>query len=274
VNLAQSNLKKLQINADDYGQNASIDAAIIDLANRKVLTSTSALVLSPYWPQAAKSLVGLPIQVGLHLDFTSTFSKQFGFNYSLPTFIFLAYTRLLNAKKIQNMIETQWNKFYAAYGQVPDFIDGHQHVHQLPVVRDALFAVIQKKAWGTKPKQWLRSCESQHWRGLKAGIIAILGAKTFKQTASQFGIQTNTDFAGVYDFNQNKHLKTCWQNWLNKLQGPMPVVMCHVAVPYALPNKNTIDSDAIYLARLNEYQWLASDEFKALMQAKGFVLND
>lgn len=263
----------LIINADDFAQSEAVDAAIIDLAERKVINATSALVLSPRWQQSAKELTSLPIQVGLHLDLTSHFTHQFGCNYKLSKLIFSAYSRQLNMQHLEKIIEFQWGRFSDVYGRPPDFIDGHQHVHQLPIVRDALFAVIIKKGWHLQQNHWLRSCDNKHWRGYKAMIISALGAKCFQRKAHALGINTNSDFAGVYNLNENANLKKSWGNWLSELHGKTPLIMCHVAMPSTLNRQNYPDEmaqDPIYSARLNEYKWLASDNFQILLRAKGY----
>lgn len=273
MNKLTNDLKKLSINADDFAQSKAIDDAIIYLAERKIISSTSALVLSPRWAESAKALKNLPIQVGLHLDLTSHFTYQFGCHYSLSKLIFLAYSRQLNRQHLEKIIELQWDKFSDAYGRPPDFIDGHQHVHQLPIVRDALFTIIAKKGWGSQSNQSLRVCYAQHWQGCKAMVISTLGAKYLQKKAMQRGIATNTDFAGVYNFNENDNLKKTWGSWLNSLSGENPVVMCHVAVPAQLSGINNTDDaqhDVIYNARVNEYQWLKSDNFQLLLNSKGF----
>lgn len=262
-----NNFKKLLINADDFAQSAAIDAAIINLANRNLISSTSALVLSPRWPQSAKLVASSPIQVGLHLDLTSDFTKPHGCYYPLPKLIFLAYTRQLNIQALEKAIELQWDAFVNALGRPPDFIDGHQHVHQLPMVRDALLSMIVKKSWGLQSKNWLRNCQIARFRGVKASIISILGAQSFRQKAQQLGINSNSDFAGVYNFDTNTNLKIKWANWLNNLHGQTPLMMCHVATEaeFEVADKHT---DAIYKARVNEYKWLMSDDFTELLHSK------
>ena len=263
---APANFKALQINADDFAQSEAIDTAIINLANQRIISSTSALVLSPRWPQAAKQLLDLPLQVGLHLDLTSHFTKNFGCYYSLPKLIFLAYSRQLNSQALEKVIELQWNAFVDAFGRPPDFIDGHQHVHQLPVVRDALFSIIVKKSWGLQKKNWLRSCQTNHFRDFKTATISVLGAQYFRKKAQQLGINTNSDFAGVYNFNAHANLKKMWANWLTHLTGETPLMMCHVAVE---DNSNSASNnvDAIYSARVSEYNWLMSDDFRQLLHS-------
>lgn len=273
MSLIKNDSKMLIINADDFAQSEAVDAAIIDLAERKAINATSALVLSPRWKKSAEKLIAHPIQVGLHLDLTSEFTHQFGCNYPLSKLIYAAYLRQLDISQLETIIEFQWNRFIEGYGRAPDFIDGHQHVHQLPIVRDALFAVIIKKGWYLQHSHWLRSCSSKSWRGYKAMIVEALGAKPFQQKADALGIKTNSDFAGVYNFNENADLNDLWEGWLSQLHGKMPLIMCHVAISSQLGQQIEQDEkalDPIYGARLNEYKWLASDNFKILRGSKGY----
>jgi len=269
--MPKHDIKKLCINADDFAQSEAIDDAVVDLAKRGVISSTSALVLSPRWMASAQRLQGLPIQVGLHLDLTSHFTHAFGCHYSLPKLILMAYLRALNKQALKETIEQQWDVFTSALGRAPDFIDGHQHVHQLPVVRDVLLSVVAEKKWGTQPHQWLRVCHAQHWRGIKAMVISSLGAKCLTRKALQMHIATNSDFAGVYDFDGKSNLENNWEQWLSNLSGNKPLVMCHVAVSGqadGCDGKNDISLDEILPARVNEFNWLKSKSFQSLLKAK------
>jgi len=267
-------IRKLCINADDFAQSEAIDNAIVDLAKRGVITSTSALVLSPRWKSSAVRLQNLTVQVGLHLDLTSHFSHAFDCHYSLRKLIVLAYLRALDVQVLKKNIEQQWDAFTCAFGRAPDFIDGHQHVHQLPVVRDALLAVIAEKQWGAQPHQWLRVCHARHWRGFKAMVISVLGAKCLARKALQMHIATNSDFAGVYGFDEKCNLENSWECWLGNLSGDKPLVMCHVADFYqanGLNSKTDISHDEILPARVNEFNWLKSKGFQSLLNARHFL---
>jgi predicted glycoside hydrolase/deacetylase ChbG (UPF0249 family) len=268
-----SDLKTLIINADDFAQSAAVDAAIIDLAKRKAINATSVLVLSPRWEKSANTITELPIQVGLHLDLTSEFTHTFDYHYLLSKLICAAYIRQLSQQRLEQVIELQWNRFTDYYGRSPDFIDGHQHVHQLPIVRAALFAVITKRGWNLEQNRWLRCCYITHWRGRKDAVISVLGARRFQQQAHALGIKTNTDFAGDYNFSEHANMSSLWERWLSILNGNMPLIMCHIARPNqsnAAADVNEVLADSIYAARLNEYQWLASDDFQRLLRSKGY----
>lgn len=266
---AHNQLRNIIVNADDFALSEPVNAAIISLAERGIINATSAMVLSPLWDNSAKKLRALPIQVGLHLDLTSDFARQQDCHYRLPRLIAAAYSRQLDAARLKTIIQRQWDSFCHAYGSPPDFIDGHQHVHQLPIVRDALFAVIVEQGWQLQPQHWLRSCRGYFWRGYKAKMIDLLGADRFHRKAHALGISTNTDFAGVYDFDEHANLKALWDGWLGRLHGDKPLIMCHIAQPDC-PHEAV--TDPIYSARTNEYRWLASEEFQQLVKSKSYLI--
>ncbi len=53
-------------------------------------------------------------------------------------------------------LRAQFEAFAAAFGRPPDFVDGHQHVHLFPQVRDAALEAV---AW-MAPHAWVRQCGS------------------------------------------------------------------------------------------------------------------
>ena len=48
---------------------------------------------------------------------------------------------------------SQLRMFVHSLGRPPDFIDGHQHVHLFPQIRDAVLQVAKEA-----PNAWLRQC--------------------------------------------------------------------------------------------------------------------
>ena len=67
-----------------------------------------------------------------------------------------AMLRRLKPQKIAVEVGAQIKAFAAAFGRLPDFIDGHQHVHVFPQVREAVIAAVRHAA----PDAWLRHCGS------------------------------------------------------------------------------------------------------------------
>ncbi|HZV21082.1 MAG TPA: ChbG/HpnK family deacetylase, partial [Hyphomicrobiales bacterium] len=219
----------LIINADDYAMDAGVDAAILALGKQGRVTAASAMVLSPRWADAALALKDSELSVGLHIDFTSPFADRFFTRRQLPALIIAAHARFLDSRFFEDEIDRQFDLFERGLHRPPGFIDGHQHVHHLPILRDALFRVLKNRYGSGAELIGLRVCAARRWRGLKAAIIGATGAFALARLAAVSGNPINSDFAGVYDFGGGE-LSVLWERWLDGLRGPLPLIMCHVAV--------------------------------------------
>src|SRR3546814_20597197 len=89
-------------------------------------------------------------------------------------------------------------------GRAPDFVDGHQHVHQFPQIRAALLNELERRYASGRP--WLRYTRRAVLSGmpaslrLKDGIIDFLGARCFGRMARKSGFKLHHRLLGVSDF--------------------------------------------------------------------------
>jgi predicted glycoside hydrolase/deacetylase ChbG (UPF0249 family) len=248
------------VNADDYGLDAASDGAIAALAERGAVTSTSAMVLAPAWSDAAARLAGLPVDKGLHLDLTSPFAEPEFARLGLARLIASAYAGRLGRCALRQTIDRQLQLFSQTMNRPPHFVDGHHHVHHLPAVRSVLLEALDAHYGAAARHVRLRSCVSRRWRGAKAAVIAGTGAHALERAALRGGFRMNTDFAGSYSFSESHRLAQFWRQWLTCLQGEEPLIMCHVA----LPEPAASIPDSIRPARIREYEWLSSGEFREM----------
>lgn len=198
--------------------------------------------------------------IGLHLDFT-----EFGepVRQPLSRLIVRTFLHSLPAHAIHQNIQRQLTRFEEALGTRPDYIDGHQHVHQLPQIRDALLEIIQQRYGQDGP--WLRISNPPSADGLKGQIIRGLGAQALRRGAARQGLHCSSSLLGVYDFHDTAvpyldRLRICLQQAQDS--DGMPVLMCHPA----LPDNVAPASDPIAHARGAEYAALASADFVALLK--------
>ena len=111
---------------------------------------------------AARSL-----DVGLHLDLTEhTFDAQL--RRSLPVLIALAETAgWIDGTGARAKSTAQLEAFEQAVGRAPAHVDGHQHVHQFPVIREALIDVCSSAiraaalARRTRRPRWIAPASSR-----------------------------------------------------------------------------------------------------------------
>jgi predicted glycoside hydrolase/deacetylase ChbG (UPF0249 family) len=259
----------LIISADDYAQSVAIDRGIRSLVEKSRISAFSCLVLSPRWPEAARSVtadIRDKADVGLHLDFTQYPQVT---RTRLPLLILKSLVRGLPRRAIRASIITQLNHFEDALGTAPDYIDGHQHVHQLPQIRDELVDVMLQRYPHRLP--WLRIANSPVSEGLKGLIIGALGSSALARSARRHGIRHTRYLLGVYGFDGNASAYgERLAGWLSKShtltsQGSAPscALMCHPAVEYEPSTDQLLDP--IYAARLNEYRILSNEALPGLM---------
>jgi predicted glycoside hydrolase/deacetylase ChbG (UPF0249 family) len=254
--------------ADDFSLNPAINAAILSLLDQQRLSAVSCMTQSPTWPADAKQLAPWKnhIDIGLHFNLTHSFPACY--STSLPALMLQSTLHLVNRTALQQSLRTQLDRFEQALGCAPDFIDGHQHVHLFPVIRDLFISEYQKRYGTLDTKPWVRSLHSLPGDAgqFKARVLQAMGARALHTLLVQHGIPHNNGFAGIYDFNPNENLDARMQQWLESLPDG-GLVMCHPALEY----KN--GDDAIAAARYNEYRFLSSDPFTQTLLQHNLVLS-
>ena len=246
---------------DDFGLHAGVNAAALELVGAGRVTVVSCMVGAPQWRAGASALAQLPasaVDVGLHLDL-SEYPLAPSNRRSLPQLMALSAARLLDPARIRAEIDAQLDTFEQVLGRTPDHVDGHQHVHQFPVIREALVQALAKRYPGRPP--WLRSTRRPHDAvagGFKPWLIERLGCEALARLARESGHRQNGHLLGVYDFQGNSdRYRALISQWLaHAMDGDL--LMCHASLEAAA-------QDPILGARRNEYQVLRSMDFGELM---------
>ena len=252
--------------ADDFALHPRVDEAVLQLAQAGRLSATSCMATAPGWPQAAQLLQPLRgrLQVGLHFNLTEghggTHAAQ-----GLKSVLASSYARRWPAAQWRAAWQAQLDAFEDAWGAPPDFIDGHQHVHQLPGARAALLAELQARYPGSR-QPWVRSTvpAGTLWRDPKAAVIALLGGWRSTALLRRAGIVVNPGFAGVYGFDaaSPEQYGVQMQRWLGHI-APGALLMCH-------PASALVPGDAIAAQRLVEFAYLRSAAFGELLARLGW----
>jgi predicted glycoside hydrolase/deacetylase ChbG (UPF0249 family) len=242
-------VKRLVVCADDFGQSAPIDAGILSLARTGRLTAVSALPLGPAFTADLPALLATGVEVGLHLDLTEGLGGSP--SSGLSGLILRSHLGLVGRAAVASAVARQLDAFERSAGRPPDFVDGHRHVHQLPVVRGLLLAELDRRYPAGGPA--LRITVPRHRRGAKAALIAALGGRALRRVVDRRGLARNADFAGVYGFEPEAPYRALVQGWLASLEDG-GLLMCHPGEP---------GDDVIGAARVAELAYLASPGFEA-----------
>jgi len=273
--------KRIWLCADDYGISASVDAAIRDLVMRGRINATSVMVAAPSFQQSKASALNdlnadrRRIAIGLHVTLTAPFRPlsrgfeplQDGAFHSLATTLIRACLRGLTPAALEAEIAGQVRAFVDSFGRTPDFIDGHQHVHLFPQVRDAVLKIAKRDA----PNAWLRQCGRvpPHAYGIgdRKGFLLDVLSRTFRHRAAAAGVRTNPAFAGTYAFRDQANFAAMFSRFLEQMPDG-GVIMCHPGVVDTELQK----LDPLTTLREQEYAFFKDDGFPELLARHNITL--
>lgn len=274
-----TDLRPVILCADDFGLAPGVSDAIAELIDAGRLSATSAMTVSPAWRTHAAALRSVvarrPADVGLHLTLTDQppLSAAAGLAVAghLPPLRRLLPQALggkLDAATLADELRAQLDAFEDVWGAPPDYVDGHQHVHVLPGVRDAL---VDELARRYRPGTvWVRDCVETPARCLrrriavpKALFISALGSG-LRRLLRRGGVPANDGFAGLHDFSARRPFGELMRRFL-AASGPRPLVHVHPGrVDAAL-----VACDGLTTPREAEFAYLASTEFARDLAAAG-----
>lgn len=241
-------MKRCVVSADDYALSAGVDEAILALIDQGVLTATSCLTGSPRWAEAARSLRRLRSGVadlGVHVDLTE-FERVAPSHAGL---VAACITRSVNGPVLRAILKGQFERFEEALGRAPDYVDGHRHVHQLPIVRDALVELLAQRYPARPP--WVRVSLPGAGAPWKAKLIGALGGAGLAAQCGRAQVPHSRRLHGIYDFSADlaSH-RARLGRWLARMEDG-DALMCH-------PATRAEPADPIGAARRNEFDVLSS----------------
>lgn len=265
--------------ADDYGLSDAVDDAVIELIQNNRLTATSCIVNGYHVKNSVSKLkqyVG-EIDIGLHLFLTDgkPLSHQTAAgglidqNENLNSFWKLTastYFRNLNFESAYNEIRKQIEMFSDLFGKMPDFIDGHKHVQQLPVIREALVKVIKDihispyLRIAALPGNWMKNVLLRfspkltlnsmiiNYPGIKAGRL-------FKKS----GLHCNRYLLGYFHADCQTTFSEIFKLYTNLSPIDRDIFFCHPGYE----EKHRVDC----------FRFLLSGEFSRICSERGIALN-
>lgn len=254
---------RIALCVDDFGLHPGVNEATLRLAELGRVTTVSCMTGAPHWRAGAARLVATErIDIGLHLDLTE-YPLTRGIRSSLPALAARAAAHTLDPARVGAEIHAQLEAFEDATGRRPAHVDGHQHIHQFPVVRDVLIAALLERYPNQRP--WLRATRRPPAAGWKPWLIERLGARGLAELAQAFGYPQNRRLLGVYDFQGDaSRFVTLLEQWLAvAITGDL--LMCHAGLPSSAP-------DAIAAARQHEQEVIGGNAFPQLLERAGVVL--
>jgi chitin disaccharide deacetylase len=253
--------RRIAVCIDDFGLHPGVNDAALTLARMGRVTAISCMVGAPLWRSGAPALAALDpdeMDVGLHLDLTAhPLAPAPG--WPLPMLLALSGARLIDRPALRAQINAQLEAFELGVGRPPAHIDGHQHIHQFPVIREVLIDALLERYPRRRP--WLRRMKrppKPASDGFKPWLIERLGGHHFTRLAREKGFGLNTHLLGVYDFQggADRYLALL-ARWIGAARHG-DLLICHAAL-------DTPAQDPIREARGNEYRVLSGGAFADLL---------
>ena len=262
----------LTLCADDFGLSGAVTGAILALAGSGRISATTLMVDGPEAAAGAGAAAALPgLSLGLHVTLSgerTPLRSDLAPAGKLPHVDALtarAFAGRLPLDAVSAEIERQYDRFEALVGRVPDFVDGHQHVHVLPGIRRRFLAIARRRA----PAAWIRSCEERPaaiwrrgvfcWTALRSSLLS----RGLSEQAAGLGLATNRGFAGLYRFGAGRDYGRLFERWLRE-PGRRHLIICHPA--------ERDPADPIGEARAGEYRFLREADLGQLLAKFGLCL--
>ncbi|MBN1684683.1 MAG: ChbG/HpnK family deacetylase [Gammaproteobacteria bacterium] len=259
-------MRQIVLCADDYGQNEAISRGILKLVDQNRISAVSCMVTEENWPFYASLLRPYidQVDIGLHFNLTEKLTEENPV-HSLVKLLLGTHLRLISRKKIAAEFQSQLLRFQTALeGKLPDFVDGHQHIHQFPVISDIVLpgcAKLLKNPFYVRyvvPN--LFGFPKQSW--FKKIIIMTVTDWNFKNKLKKLNISYNQSFEGIYEFKLDGKYQNVFINCLEHIKH-RGLIMCH-------PGLKSFDrQDKLALTRPIELEYLLSEDFLADMKKAG-----
>jgi predicted glycoside hydrolase/deacetylase ChbG (UPF0249 family) len=145
-----------------------------------------------------------------------------------------AASRQLDRAEIGAEIERQLDRFQTVAGVPPDFVDGHHHVHGLPVIRDELVAAL-KRRFPAGGGPLIRDSADRPMAIFRRRVAATKAATAstllagFRRLVEGAGFATNVGFSGYSTFGTIAYADEFPAFLIDP--GPRPMIMCHPGNP-------------------------------------------
>ena len=205
-------MRRLIINADDFGLTSGVNRGIVDAHARGIVTSATLMAASDRFQEAAALSAQTPrLSVGCHVLLvdgapmlnpagvsTLLADSAHKFRESLTAFAIGATTGRLDSDQIEAEVSAQIRKLQAA-GINVSHVDSHKHTHMFPVVFKAVIWAAAKCGVPAirNPFEPLIFARNGHWkRRLQLGILRRYQS-AFRQELRRAGMVTPDGCIGI-----------------------------------------------------------------------------
>ena len=279
-------MRRLIINADDFGLTTGVNRAIIEAHDEGIVTSSTLMSCGLAFDEAvrlAKSASGLSI--GCHVVLVDGTPQLGGkavpslvgprdgqFDTSLASFALRVIRGIVDSNELEAEITAQIRKLQTA-GITVSHLDAHKHTHVLPSVLVPLLRAA--RACGVRavrnpfgPLRFsLLAGRPRLWKQFSKVTLVQAMAGKFRRTAAEAGIQTTDGTVGIVATGCLDH--SLFRHIVETLPDGTWEFVCH-------PGYNDADLQRIrtrlHESRVQELRVLISPEIRALLAKNAIQL--
>lgn len=265
-------MKKLIINADDYGMTLSVSRGILKCAGSGLVRSVTAITSTPAFEASMDELsrAGVDIDIGFHANLTwgcpvlgpqeipslVDVSGKFRSNIMLLS---RAITRRICVNEVYRELKAQFIKLQTRVGTI-SHIDGHHHVHAFPIVRDAVEKLAKEFS-----VPYIRAPFEGLWSpwGLalpRRTVLAILPSSRPKYWRGR-GFETSDSFGG-FALGGGREIKKRWLATIKIIPDGVTEIMVH-------PGYSSAGNDKYNLERESEIDTLTDPDLLKSIKERG-----
>ena len=211
-------MRRLIINADDFGYTSGVNRAIVEAHTRGVVTSSTLMAKGGAFPEAVQMAKTMPqLSIGCHVmlidgepvldsDKVPSLTEERRFRDGLKTFAARALAGRIRANEVAAEASEQIRKLQSA-GIPVSHIDTHKHTHLLPqILRPVLRAAkecgvravrnpfgprrpMQSSQLLARPGLWTRFAEARILRSFAGKFRAAVDREGFATPDGTLGIE-------------------------------------------------------------------------------------
>lgn len=275
-------MKKLIINADDFGQTKGITKAIIKAHKSGIVTSTTVIVNYPDFEDYTVKEINknLDLSYGIHVNLVdgfaltgkSSLTNKRGEFLGLGKFVYKLYTFQIKTNDLEKEIEAQIIKLNSIVKI--SHADSHRHTHMMPGVFNTYLKVLKKNNVDKirLPNETLFQkikYESKFNSTFFTKLLVTFVSNISKKKIKKLNFKTTDKYLGMSLLGaKNNHLEM-FKSILNKVENGTCEILCHPG--YASEELNLI-SPQYNFERENELKTLTSKEIKNYLVKKKIKL--
>jgi predicted glycoside hydrolase/deacetylase ChbG (UPF0249 family) len=266
--------RRIAFCADDVGLVDGVAETVVGLAAAGRLSSASCVTGTTAWPSEGSAVATATkafdsFELGLHFNLTEgaplspDLARVWPALPGLGSLIVSAHLGTLPLAPLAIEWQAQIDAFADVVGRLPAHVDGHQHVHHLPQIRDIVLRSLLADDEETRPAVRNTGRVLGPGHAFKRMVIEGTGGRALRHELQAKQFRHNEALLGVYDFRtaDYRHLV---RGWLAAAPERGGLVFCH---PRQGPAS---EGDPIAGARGREAAYLASAAFADDLAEAGF----